>query len=248
MRKYLLALLLLLFALPAGAEELVSGLSQDLIEITSNYTGTDIVVFGAIEQPDDDLSTSDVIVVVRGPPVDVTVHEKQWTLGLWINRDRALLKAMPAYYFLASTRPLARIATTDTLQRYDLGLANIEPERIFTHHPEKQFLPAAIRYGAATDLYAQQEGRVEFLSPTLFRVRVPVPASVPRGAYNAEVYLFRDGHVISAQSTPLFIDQTGIERRLFDFAHNWPFLYGLATVVMAAMMGWISSILFRKAD
>jgi uncharacterized protein (TIGR02186 family) len=77
---------------------------------------------------------------------------------------------------------------------------------------------------------------------------VPVPAGVPRGQYNVEVYLFRNGEVLSAQSTPLFIDQTGLERRLFNFARNQPFGYGLAAVVMAVIMGWISSLLFRRPD
>ena len=33
-----------------GEEDLVSGVSQDLIQITSNYTGSDIVVFGDVER------------------------------------------------------------------------------------------------------------------------------------------------------------------------------------------------------
>ncbi len=49
MKRALLALLLVLAA-PVRAEDLVSGISQDIIQITSNYTGTDIVVFGAIER------------------------------------------------------------------------------------------------------------------------------------------------------------------------------------------------------
>ena len=50
MKRLLLALFLL--ATPVQAEDLVSGISQDIIQITSNYTGTDIVVFGAIERAD----------------------------------------------------------------------------------------------------------------------------------------------------------------------------------------------------
>jgi uncharacterized protein (TIGR02186 family) len=73
-----------------------------------------------------------------------------------------------------------------------------------------------------------------------------VPASVTRGQYNVEVYLFRDGEVVSAQSTPLFIDQTGVERRLFNMANNAPLFYGLACVFMAILLGWISSVLFRR--
>ena len=48
--KRLFLIALLLVAAPATAEDLVSGISQDTIQITSNYTGTDIVVFGAIER------------------------------------------------------------------------------------------------------------------------------------------------------------------------------------------------------
>ena len=49
MRSALLAAFLCLAATSAVAEDLVSGLSQDQVEITSNYTGTDLVVLGAIE-------------------------------------------------------------------------------------------------------------------------------------------------------------------------------------------------------
>jgi hypothetical protein len=73
-----------------------------------------------------------------------------------------------------------------------------------------------------------------------------VPASVATGEYAVQVYLFRDGNVVSAQTTPLFVDQIGLERRLFNFAHGRPFWYGLATVAMAMLLGWGSSFLFRR--
>ena len=75
---------------------------------------------------------------------------------------------------------------------------------------------------------------------------VPVPAGVTRGQYNVEVYLFRDGEVVSAQSTPLFVDQQGLERKLFNMAHHAPLFYGLLCVFMAMLLGWISSVLFRR--
>ena len=75
---------------------------------------------------------------------------------------------------------------------------------------------------------------------------MPVPAGVPRGQYTAEVYLFQNGNVASAQSTPLFVDQIGLERRLFGFAHQWPLAYGVSTVLMALLLGWISSFVFRR--
>ena len=245
-RLWIIAASVALVVLPANAaEDLVSGLSQDTVEITSNYTGTDIVVFGAIEHPEES-GTNDVVVIVRGPDADMTMRKKDRVGLIWLNRDTAKLQGMPSYYYLASTRPLAAIAPRDTLQRYGIGLANLVPEKIVSHHDPEPFRLALIRHQQQTGLYGETPIGVEFLSPTLFRVHVPVPATVPRGQYNAEVYLFRDGNVISAQSTPLFIDQTGLERRLYNFAHSSPWSYGLSTVLMATFLGWLSSVLFRR--
>jgi len=237
----------LLAASPASAEQLVSGVSQDLIQITSTYKGSDIVVFGAIEgqPPGEPRTPRDIVVVVRGPESDITVRRRDRVAGVWINHDAAKLSGMPAYYFLASTRPLKAIAPQNALTHYSIGLQNLQPDAVHSHHDYEPFRQAALRHLTKDKLYTETSG-VEFLSETLFRAHVPVPAGVARGQYKVEVYLFRDGEVQSAQSTPLFIDQTGLERRLYNFAHNQPFGYGLAAVAMAVIMGWISSLLFRR--
>jgi uncharacterized protein (TIGR02186 family) len=241
MRNALFALLL--FAAPALAgEALTSGLSQDVVEITSNYSGTDITVFGAIEQP---VGAGDIVVVVRGPDAPMTVRRKDRIAGIWINRARARLK-LPSYYFIASSRPLASVAAAETLERYELGLSHLRATTLASDGDPAPYAAALVRAQARSGLYVQKNSGVEMLSATLFRVRVPVPADVPRGSYSVEAYLFRDGAVISVQSTPLFVDQTGFERRLYDFAHNRPLLYGLATVLMAILLGWGSSFFFRR--
>ncbi len=242
--------LVLLVALPARAEDLVSGLSQDQVQITSKYAGTDIVVFGAIEAPDLSASNGarDVVAVIRGPDLDFSVRRKVRIAGIWINRDRITLHGMPGYYYIASTRPLDKIASRQMLQRYQLGLDNIFPASASTRSPKKAepFRVAAIRSRERQRLYGRAPEGVEFLGYSLFRVRVPLPARVPRGEYTAEVYLFRDGTVVSAQTTPLFVDQIGLERRLFNFAHDWPVAYGMTTVLMAMLLGWLSSLVFRQ--
>ena len=244
MRRRVLAVLLLL-SIPARAEDLVSGLSQDTIQITSNYTGTDIVVFGAIEQAQNPQGRN-IVVVVRGPDEPMTVRRRDRIAGVWVNSDAARFEGLPAYYYLASTEPVARIAPAAALARYGIGLQALRPSAIGSHHDPEPFRQAAIRYHQRTGLYTESPGSIDFLSESLFRTRVPVPAGVSRGQYNVEVYLFRDGEVVSAQSTPLFVDASGLERRLFNMAHDSPLSYGLACVFMAMLLGWVSSVLFRR--
>ena len=245
--RALLALLVVLLAnvSPACAEDLVSGLSQDSIEITSNYTGSTIVVFGAIERPSGQ-GKHDIIVVVRGPQATMTVRKKDHVAGLWINQERTIFYGMPSYYFVASSRPVDQIASRDLLDRYALGLDCLQPSSVRSQGPTEPFRRAVIRRKQEQGLYAELPTGVEFLSESLFRVRVPVPASVATGEYTAEVYLFQDDNMVSAQVTPFYIDQTGLERQLFNFAHKWPFSYGASAVVVALLLGWLSSLLFRQ--
>ena len=51
---------------------------------------------------------------------------------------------------------------------------------------------------------------------------------MPPGLYRAEVYLFQGGTVVSAQSSPLFIDKSGFERRVYDFAYQRSLAYGIS--------------------
>ena len=58
----------------------------------------------------------------------------------------------------------------------------------------------------------------------------------------------RDGQMIDARTSNLSIDQTGLERRVFDFSVADPLAYGLSTVLIAVLMGWLSSLAFRRAE
>ena len=77
---------------------------------------------------------------------------------------------------------------------------------------------------------------------------MPLPASAPRGDYIAEVYLLRGGRVIDERASNLTIDQTGTERRVFDFSRDAPLAYGLSTVLVAMAFGWLSSLVFRRME
>lgn len=246
MKRALLAALLLLFS-PARAEDLVSGISQDIIQITSNYTGASIVVFGAIEQPQNTQGRN-IVVVVRGPDEPMTVRRRDRIAGVWVNNDAAKFEGLPAYYYLASTEPISRIASPQQLARYGIGLQSLLPSAVGSHHDPEPFRQAAIRYHRRLGLYAESPGSIDFHSETLFSTRVPVPAKATRGQYNVEVYLFRNGEMVSAQSTPLFVDATGLERRLYNAAHDASFSYGIACVFMSMLLGWISYVLFRRPE
>ncbi len=84
---------------------------------------------------------------------------------------------MPTYYFIAGTRPLGEIASPATLRQYGLGLDALMPRSVMGPHDPEPFRQAAIRHEQHAGLYSQSSDAVKFLSGTLFRVRVPLPAA-----------------------------------------------------------------------
>jgi len=257
----ILALGLALFApsQTAHTDQLVTDLSEHQIAIRSNFTGTQVLLFGAIEANTEAerLLDRDIVIVVTGPVQPVTVRHKERLGGIWINHTSLTFPRVPGYYAVASTRPLEVTAKTETLRVHQIGMDNLDVGMPVARgidgsavaldpDEELNFQKALIRNKRRNGLFMDNPAGVTFLGQTLFRATLDLPANVPVGLYTANVYLMRNGSVVDAISAPLYIDKSGIERLLYRFAHNQPFLYGLLVVLGAALAGWLASLVYRR--
>ena len=180
------------------------------------------------------------------PEKNIIVRRKDRVAGIWINTDAVEFSRVPSFYALASNRPVEEIAPPDVLSRLRLGPSRL---RFRANEPANVSLPfeeAIVRQKSREDLYSDQTAAVYFLGDTLFRTTIAIPANVPVGDYIAEFYLFKDGELMSAQSSPLFIKKSGLGRTIFDFAYDYPALYGIAAIIVALFAGWLASAVFRK--
>jgi uncharacterized protein (TIGR02186 family) len=227
----------------AVAASLVADLSSHLIAITTGFTGTEVLLFGAKEEP------GEVVVIVRGPTSAIAVRKKSRVAGIWMNTDRVTFSNVPSFYAVASSAPLADIAPPTVLARHQIGFdqlklqapPNVDPERL------RDFRAALIRRQQRAGVFAKENGQVSFLGNTLFRTSVYFPANVPVGVYLVEVLLLRDGYVTGAQTTPLIISKVGFGAEIFDFAHQRAALYGLIAILISLVSGWLPHILLRRA-
>src|SRR5262249_26584569 len=77
-------------ASPANAERIIATISRHRVEVTSNFTGTQIVLFGSIERdaPNQQLRGNyDIVVTVIGPRQNAVTRRKGRFLGIWTNVD-----------------------------------------------------------------------------------------------------------------------------------------------------------------
>lgn len=250
MLRVLSILMLTIFAaLPASAEKVVAGLSQNRVSITATFVGSEILIFGAVKRdtPPPTDSPLQVIVVVEGPAHPVTVRKKDRRFGIWVNSDSIELVAAPSFYAVATSAPL-----TETLSILDDLKHVISVERSirisdnpFTNEDPRDFTRALIRIREKSDLYKLMENSVELQEETLFNTRIALPANVTEGDYRTRIYLTRAGTVASQYETVINVQKVGLERWIFNLAHEQPLIYGILSLVIAIAAGWGASALFR---
>jgi uncharacterized protein (TIGR02186 family) len=239
----LAALAILAFAGgPARGDAVVADLSSHLIAITSGFTGSSVVLFGATE------GRGDIIAVVRGPEREMTVWRKGKVAGIWVNAESVVFGNVPSFYTVAASRPIEEIVAPGPAALYRIGTGNLKLQAKPPATPEE-----AARFGAALvaeqkrdGLFASEIGKIAFLGERLFRTTIGFPANVPTGTYIVEVFLVRDRDVVSGQTTPLVVSKVGLDAAVSDFATRQSAAYGAIAVVTAVVAGWLASLPFRS--
>jgi uncharacterized protein (TIGR02186 family) len=239
---------------PAAAERLVVSLSNHRVAVTSSFVGEELVLFGTIE-PDPVTSPLrppyDLVVTVTGPRQTLRTRRKERVLGIWVNIDSREFERAPSYLAVLSNRPVSAIANQNTLRRLQIGLDNfLLPQRIGADLadtiPDDPFRRAFVRLQNQQGLYRESGTAVTFLTPTVFRAAIPMPAAVPTGSYGIDVQLFAGGSVVARTNSALEVIKTGFEQYVADAARDYGLLYGMATAMMALLIGWFASLVFAR--
>ena len=241
-------------AAPAAAERLVVSLSNHRVAVTSNFVGEELVLFGTVEpEPAGSplRAPYDLVVTVTGPRQTLRTRRKERVLGVWVNVDSREFVRVPSYLAVLSNRPVNDIANQDTLRRLQIGLDNF----LLLQHVGSDFADtvrddpfrrAFVRLQTQQGLYRESATAVTFLTPTVFRAAIPMPAAVPTGSYGIEVELFTKGTPAARTNSALDVIKTGFEQYVADAARDYGLLYGMATALMALLIGWFASVIFAR--
>jgi uncharacterized protein (TIGR02186 family) len=246
--------LLLLAALPLtlgqAEPKLVPDVSQREIEIRYSFTGADLLLFGAILYPGGRIPAdkADIAVVVKGPAEPIVVREKQKVAGIWMNVESARFRSVPAFYAVASSRPLSELIDERTAAIYELGLGNIQlsPGSGVAADVQQRFESGLIQLRRRDQTYVEDPRGVEIREGVLYRARVSIPARVPVGTYTAETFLIQDGRVVAGEVREINIQKLGFERFVAMAADRWSLPYGLFAVAVSILLGWGGSAVLRR--
>ncbi len=236
-------------------ETVQADISTRRVAVTSTFSGTEVVVFGAVDnsrQASPEAGLYDIVVLVTGAPTRVVARKKSRVLGVWLNTDRMTFLNVPSYYAIISTRPLDEIASSDVLKSVGLGFDYV-PMTLGKGDAEvrsaaeiKEFRDAIVRLKRKDKLFNQDAYGVAFIGRSLFRASVDVPANVTIGRLEIRVLLFKNQELLHQYSAQLELEREGLEDALHAFAFRYPLYYGIFTVLLALSSGLLASTLFRR--
>ncbi len=233
----------------AAEETVIAGLSQTHVSITTDFSGSEIFIYGAIKRdapvPKD--WPLDVIVAVTGPLEPVIVRKKERKFGIWVNDAGVKVDEAPSLYAVATTGPFRDIISFTDDFRYKVGIENLVHFIGETDDVEfKEGYPEALlRLRRAAGIYFELIGAVKVTEETLFETRIRLPANLVEGDYRARIFLLRDKAVVDVFESSIEVRKVGLERWIYTMAQEQSALYGILSILVALTAGWLASAFFR---
>lgn len=232
----------------AKTDRLVLELAINHVDITTDFTGDYLTVFGMVnlqKKQNSENGTSLLAIVFKGPDRKVVVRRKENIYGMWINGSSFEFLDVPSYYDYAVSNLGYKNFGEDN---YNIGLNSID----FTATEADEtgdvsiFKEALIANRITKGLYSVSEGKIDFINGGLFKTGFKIPPSVPAGTYQVTAYLFENGDLVEREQASLKIAQTGFAADLYNFAYDHALLYGIFSVLVAIWAGLVTNLIFRK--
>jgi uncharacterized protein (TIGR02186 family) len=241
--------LLAFSALTAQREPiLVPEVSQHEIRVRRGFTGTEMLLFGAVLDPTGGRASEpyDIVVVLKGPTLPILLREKAKRLGIWLNADSTAFRSAPSFFAVASSRPIGEIVDERTAAIYELGLDFLQLSPTGAIDPEEQarFTAGLVDLMQRQGLYQEQAGGVTISNGVLYQARIAIPSNVVTGRYTAETFAVTRGRVVASAVAEVEVLKTGFEGLVAQQAEQSSVLYGLFAVALSVLMGWLAGRVF----
>ena len=239
----LFCLIILSFNVKAQ-NQIVADLSQENVEISTDFLGAKILLFGAYDGRKGD----DIIVVVTGPKGLATIQKKGNVLGVWVNTKKVNYINAPKYLSISSNRDIDKILNQKTQKISEIGLNNlnvrIQPGKPINN--EQEWREALTRNMLKSQLWSVNENSVSIIKNSLFRSYLSLPSNVTIGKFEVKILHYRNSKLISKETSNINVSKSGFSAEIYNIAQNYSTLYGILAVLLAVFIGWGTNLVFRK--
>ena len=229
---------------------LVPEVSQSRIEVRQGFTGANLLLYGAVIDPDGASSNTeyDIVVVLKGPAERVRLREKERLAGIWMNSGESDFQSVPSFFAVAASSPIEDIVDPRTAAIYELGTQFIQLSPTGQIEPEEQarFARGLVEMRERLGLYNEESEGVRISEGVLYQARIALPSNVTTGEYTAETFAIANGRVLASATADIEVVKVGLEGTVVFAAQRWSLFYGLGALILSVGMGWLAGRLFSK--
>ena len=242
MKKTLIFFFLIFINNHTLANEAYFDLSEKEIQIQTDFTGKEIIIFGIFQ------SEEDTILAITGPEIDTSVTKKERIGGFWFNTKKIIYKNIPSLFFIASSSPMKNILSKESIIKeklsFDELFTNVVTSRNFLGKDLNEWDKNLIKIKSEEGLY--KEYKFKNIDNKLFQSRVFFPSNSIPGKYNITVYQIKNKVIMSKKNRVINIKKSGIGEKIYKFAHQESAAYGLLSILFAVLSGLLAATIFRR--
>ncbi len=242
--KYLIILYAIIFNFfSVNAEEVYFDLSEDNIEIKTDFDGKEIIIFGLLQDDYDTLLT------IKGPRSKMKIQKKERYLGVWINNKQIIYSNIPTLFFLSSSSKIDDILPNSIQINDDLNFDKILNNKTFDQNfifenDQKDWNENFVRIKKKQLFYKEFE--MKTFKDKLFQTSVFFPPNTIPGIYYVDIYYIKHNTIMNKDQKKITVKKTGIGSDIYKFARNRAATYGVFVIIFSILSGLIAATLFRR--
>ena len=226
------------------AEEVYFDLSEDNIEIKTDFDGKEIIIFGLLKDEHDTLLT------IKGPPSKMKIQKKERYFGVWINNKQITYSKIPTLFFLSSSSKINEILPNSIQINDDLNFDKILNNKTFDQNfifenDQTTWNENFVRIKKKQLFYKEFEMKI--FKDKLFQTSVFFPPNTIPGIYNVDIYYIKNKTIMNKDQKEIIVKKTGIGSDIYEFAKDRAATYGVFVIIFSILSGLIAATLFRRA-
>jgi len=237
MMRWLCCLLLfagLMLQTPSWAEEpLVVVPDTGEVKITTDFAGTEVKAVGSMRGP------ADLVIKLVGPQ-QAAILSRETKLGpFWVEGETMKMEGAPSLLFLYATAPIASILPPAEQQKYGLILEGV-PVRVAPQLKARaadDWRKAFFRLKERQGYYHEDDTAIRVFGNRLFIADMQLPGDLQTGTYTVETLVVKSGKVVGRNVAQFSVRLSGIERWVWNAAHDHSWLFGGLFTLLAMLLG-----------
>ena len=242
--KYLSVILAIIFmSLGIKAKEVYFDLSEDNIEIKTDFDGKEIIIFGLLQD------SYNTLLTIKGPLSKMKIQKKERLFGVWINNKQITYSNIPTLFFLSSSSEIDEILPDSIQINDDLNFDKILNNKTFDQNfifenDQKTWNENFVRIKKKQLFYKEFEMKI--FKDKLFQTSVFFPPNTIPGIYYVDIYYIKHKTIMNKDQKKIIVKKTGIGSDIYEFARKRAATYGVFVIIFSVLSGLIAATLFRR--